>query len=119
MSQGKEKADGYRPLVHLHQLARDIVNGGDVIGINRMAQAKPVDDKSDAKQRGLVPEADEGPYPGTDIKNREKRIDQNEARLEIRRALVEKTFDRGKHPRILSLDVHMSSRKPGKAIRYA
>ena len=42
VAQRKHKADGNRALALLHELARDVVDGRNVVGIHRVAQAKAV-----------------------------------------------------------------------------
>ena len=41
MAEGEEQPDRHRPLVLLHQFARHVVDGRDVVGIDGVLQAKP------------------------------------------------------------------------------
>ena len=42
MSEGEEQPDGDRALTLLHQLARDVVDRGDVVGVDGVPQAEAV-----------------------------------------------------------------------------
>ena len=46
MPQGEEEADGHRALSILHQLARDVVDRGDVICVDRVPQAEAVGEQA-------------------------------------------------------------------------
>jgi hypothetical protein len=45
MAQRKEEPDSNWPLALLHQFARDIVDRGDVVGIDRIPQPKAASDE--------------------------------------------------------------------------
>ena len=63
MAEREEQADAERPLALLHQLARDIVDGGDVVGVDGMAQAEAVGEQRRAEQQRLVVEHRGTPTP--------------------------------------------------------
>ena len=50
MAQREEETDPDRPLAVLHELARDVVDRGDVIGVDRMPQAERVGQQRGAEQ---------------------------------------------------------------------
>jgi hypothetical protein len=58
MTEGKQEADGDRALALLHQLARHIIDCGDMIGIDGVAQPKTV-----GEQRGAQQTPDNGGRP--------------------------------------------------------
>src|SRR3977135_1698096 len=76
MAQREEQADAERPLALLHQLARDIVDGGDVIGVDGVAQAEAVGRR--AEQQRLVMEQQERPRPGVQVGRHEQSVDAEE-----------------------------------------
>src|ERR1700728_1878821 len=67
MAKRKEEADGDRPVPPVHQLARDIVDGGDVIGVDSMAQSETIGQESGPEQNRMVTEPYESPGPGAEI----------------------------------------------------
>ena len=50
MTERKEETDRDGSLAFLHQLARDVVDGRDVIGVHRVAQPEPVGQQRRAEQ---------------------------------------------------------------------
>ena len=54
MTERKEEPDADRALSLLHQLARDVVDRGDMIGINGVPQTEPVSQQCRAEIHGLV-----------------------------------------------------------------
>ena len=97
MPHGEEEADGDRALAVLHQLARHVVDGRDVIGVDGVPQAQAVDDQRNAQQGRLVVERGEGPEPGADVEDGEKRIDGDEPPFQVGAALVEEAFNGSEH----------------------
>ena len=57
------EADADRALALLHQLAGDVVDGGDVVGVHRVAQAEAVGQQRGAEQHRLVAEGQQRPGP--------------------------------------------------------
>ena len=61
MAEREEEADRDRPLALLHQLARDVVDGGDVIGVDGVAQRRscrrgaPCRAAPDSRERRAAP----------------------------------------------------------------
>jgi hypothetical protein len=78
MAQREEQADAERPLALLHQLARDIVDGGDVVGVDAVAQAEAVGEQRRAEQQRLVVEHQERPRPGGKIGRHQPSVDADE-----------------------------------------
>ena len=50
MSEREEQASGQRLLAVLHELAGDVVDGRDMVGINRVPQAEAVGQEARAEQ---------------------------------------------------------------------
>ncbi len=85
MAHGEEEADRDGPLAALHQLAGDVVDRRDMVGIDGVTQAEAVDDEGNAEQPGLGTERDERPDPGANVQKCERRVDQHEAPAQGRR----------------------------------
>ncbi len=78
MPESEEETHGDGHLTLLHQLAGDVVDGGDMVGIDRVAQTQPVNDQRDAEQLRLVREAGKGPEPGSDVQGGEEGVNRDE-----------------------------------------
>ena len=66
MAEREEQADGDRPLALLHEFARGIVDGGDMVGVDRVAQAEGIGEQAEPSRTGWSREGREGPDPGQD-----------------------------------------------------
>ena len=97
MTEGEEEADGDGPLALLHQLARDIVDGGDVIGIDRMAQAEAIGQQRRAEKHGMIVKGQERPEPRADIGQDQQAIEAEDAAPETRCLVAEKGEDGFQH----------------------
>lgn len=54
MAQGEEETNSVGSLAFLHVLARKVVDGGDMVGIDRVTQAEPTGQQCRAEQQRLV-----------------------------------------------------------------
>ena len=63
----KKKPDAERPLPILHQLARDVVDRRNVVGVDRVAQAESVREERRAEQQRVGVECAERPRPRGEI----------------------------------------------------
>ena len=63
MADGEEEADTDRALALLHQLAGDVVDGRDVVGVDGVAQAEAIGEQGGAQQDGLMAEYQQRPGP--------------------------------------------------------
>ena len=63
VAEREEEAGRDGPLVLLHELADDVVDGGDVVGVHRMADAENIGEKRGAQQRRAVREEKPRPSP--------------------------------------------------------
>ena len=107
VAEREEEADRDRPLALLHQLARDIVDRGDVIGIDRVAQAEAIGQQGRAEQNGVVMERHQRPGPGGDIGGDQDRVEARNPAPEIAGLVAE---DAGNHA------LHACPRKPAPAV---
>ena len=69
MSQREHEPHGDRPLAFLHQLASHIVDGGNMVGIDRMTKTKTVGQKRGAQQQRKMPEGQDSPEPRSAIEH--------------------------------------------------
>ena len=67
MADGKEETGGNRALALLHQLPRDVIDGGDVVGVYRMPEAEGVGERRGAEQGRAVAQHRERPGPGGQV----------------------------------------------------
>ena len=67
MAEREEQADCHRSLSLLHQLACDVVDGGDVIGIERVPQPERIGEHGCSDQHRLPRECGERPHPCENI----------------------------------------------------
>ena len=97
MAERKEEADRKRLLALLHQLAHDIVDGGDVVGIEGVAQAEHVGEERRAKEGRLVGERDPGPEPGRGVGGDQQRKGRQCFDFDARGPIVEwiRQYQRG------------------------
>ena len=84
MSEREIKADADRALALLHQLARDIVDGGDVIGVDRVPQAEGIGEQRRAQQHRLVMQRDERPQPDENIAADERAVERDQTTAQAR-----------------------------------
>src|ERR1700733_6257813 len=77
MSQSKEEADRDRTLALLHQLARDVVDRGNVVGIDGVTKPEAVGQHGGSDQNRLPRERDESPNPGGQIGKNQQAVDSD------------------------------------------
>src|SRR6202041_804035 len=78
MSQSKEEADRDRTLALLHQLARDVVDRGDVVGIDGVTKPEAIGQHGGSDQNRLPRERDESPDPGRQIGQNQQAVDSGD-----------------------------------------
>ena len=89
MAERKEEADADRPLALLHQLARDVVDRRDMIGVDRVAQAEGIGEQRRAEQHRLVVQGDERPEPDENIAADQNGVDGDQPAAQISAALIQ------------------------------
>ena len=82
MPECEEEADGNGPPALLHERAGDVVDGGDVVGIDRVPEPEAPGEKSRAEEERLPAERHERGDPGRDVEGGEKRVDAEDPALE-------------------------------------
>ncbi len=102
MAEREEEADADRALALLHQLAGDIVDGGDVIGVDRVAQAEAVGQQRRAQQHRMVVKGQERPEPGDHIGRDQESVESEDAAPETGCLVVEEG-EEGIHHSSLSI----------------
>ena len=75
MSERKEEAGKERPLVFLHQLAHDIVDRRDMVGVDRVPQSENVGEQGGAQERRPAGELGIGPNPNQHVESDQHGID--------------------------------------------
>ena len=77
MAERKKEADRDRPLALLHQLARHVVNGRDMIGVHRVAESEGVGQERRAQQNRMVMKGQQRPEPGPGVEADEQGIEED------------------------------------------
>jgi hypothetical protein len=95
MAEREPEAHRDRALALLHELARDIVDGGDVIGIDPVAQAKAPGERGGAQQQRLRAQGAQCPGPCRQIGEDQGGEQDEDAALE--RGAMEETGERDSH----------------------
>ena len=76
MADREPQPDCDRTLAVLHQLAGDVIDRRDMVGIDGMAQPERVGQRCRSEQQRIVAEAEIGPQPDRDIHQYQKRAEQ-------------------------------------------
>ena len=97
MAEREEKADADGALALLHQLARDVVDRGDVVGVDSMPEAKSIGEQGRAEQHGLVAQGRKRPEPGRDIRRDQEPVHADQATAQIGIAVGEEFGNHFKH----------------------
>ena len=67
MTKREEEAGGIGRLAFLHELSDDVVDRGNVVGVEGVPEAENICQQSGAKQRRTVGEGDPRPKPGCGV----------------------------------------------------
>lgn len=89
MPERKEKADRKGPPFVLHQLAHDIIDGRDMVGIEGVAQSERIGEDGSAHQHRPVGKADPSPKPGGYIGGDQDSVDDGSFASGVLRPIVE------------------------------
>ena len=90
VAEREHEADGDGALAFLHELARDVVDGGDVVGVDGVAQAEAVGEEGGAEQQRIVAEGDDGPEPCAGVEDEEQAVDADDLAAKISGSVVKK-----------------------------
>ena len=74
VAEGKEEAYRVRRFAFLHQLANDIVDGGDMVGVEGMPKPEHISQERRPEQDRPVSESVERPTPSRDIRRYKEAI---------------------------------------------
>ena len=91
MAEREEQADADRPLALLHQLARDVVDRRDMVGIDRVAKAERVGQERGADQHRIIAERDQRPNPRQNVGGDQHAVDAGELAANLRILIVEQS----------------------------
>jgi hypothetical protein len=87
----------------LHELARDVVNRSNVVGVYGVAQAETVCEQSRSQKKRVMVEGHRGPYPTSAIKEQEDAINGNHAAANVIGSITEDATYTGRgHPGLSS-----------------
>ncbi len=102
MPEREEQSDRNRPLAFLHQLAHDIVDGRNVVGIDGVAQSEHISEKCGAKERRPPGEGNDRPGPHRRVGGEQQTIDRYDFRTLIGRCVIDRAFRKlsTKYPRM-------------------
>ena len=79
VSEREEKSDGDGPPPFLHELAGDVVDRRDVVGVDRMAQPERVREQRRSEENRAIGKRDEGQHPARDVEGYQDGIDSYDA----------------------------------------
>ena len=89
VAERKEEADADRALALLHELARDVVDRRDMIGVDRVAQAERIGEQRRSEQDRPIAEGDERPEPDENIAADQHGVDSDQPAAQIGAALIQ------------------------------
>ena len=97
VAEGEHEADGDGALAFLHELAGDVVDGGDVVGVDGVAEAEAVGEEGGAEKDGEAVEGDDGPGPGAEVEDGEEGVDGEDLGAGVAGLVVEEGTQRRAH----------------------
>ena len=89
MAERKEEADADRALALLHELARDVVDRRDMVGVDRVAQAERIGQQRRSEQDRLTAKGNERPEPDENIAADQNGVDGDQPAAQISAALIQ------------------------------
>ena len=98
VAEGEHESDGDGALALLHELAGDVVDGGNVVGVDSVAQAEGVREEGGAEQDGIVVEGENGPEPGGSVEEEKKAVNADDLAADVVRVVVEEVVEGGHRP---------------------
>jgi hypothetical protein len=94
----REKQSGRdRPFAFLHQFADDVVDCGDVIGIDGVTQPEHICQQRGAEKRRMGRERDKGPGPDRRVEREQQEINGRDLAALMRRGIVERRSQMAEH----------------------
>ncbi|MNX92275.1 hypothetical protein D3C86_1244110 [compost metagenome] len=95
MPEREEEAHGDRIATLLHQLARDVVDGRDVVGIHGVAQPQRIGQHRRRHEDRLVAERDPGPQPCHDVGEDQERVERGDLAPAVGGLVIENAGEEG------------------------
>ena len=93
MTERKHESHSNRTLALLHQFARHVVDGGDVVGIHGMPQAKTIGKKRGPQQQRVLAKREDRPNPRGHIEDEQDAVDAGDLGAEIACGVVEQATE--------------------------
>lgn len=97
MAEREHKADRDGAFAFVHEFAGDVVDGGDVVCVYGVAEAKAVGEEGGAEEHGEAMEGNDGPGPRTEIEDGEDGIDREDLGSGVAGLVVEEGMQRRGH----------------------
>jgi hypothetical protein len=97
VTERKPKTDTDRTPAVLDEFARDIVNGGNVIGIDCVPHAQTIGEECGAEQRRMLATATERPRPGGEISDDQKPIEDGEPATQMGAVKAKHLYQQVRH----------------------
>jgi hypothetical protein len=97
VTEREQEADGDGAFAFVHQLAGDVVDGSDVIGVDGMAQAETVSEKGGAEEDWVMVKREDGPGPGPEVEDGEDSVDRENLGASVAGLVVEQRAQGGGH----------------------
>jgi hypothetical protein len=93
VAEGEHESDGDGALAFLHELAGDVVDGRDVVGIDGVAEAEGVGEEGGSEENGEVVEGGDGPEPCGGVDEDEERVDAGNLATDVVSVVVEEAAE--------------------------
>ena len=97
MTEREEEPDRDRTFALLHQLARDVVDRGNMIRINRVAQPETVREERRAQQHRAISEGNERIEPGGNVERDQETVDPDDLAAHVGAFVVEDPLEDREH----------------------
>ncbi len=93
MAEREHEPDRDRPFAFLHQLASDIVDGRNVVGVDGVAQAKAVSEERSPHQQRKMAKSESRPKPSGHIESKQNCINPDNFAAHVGGRVVEQTAE--------------------------
>ena len=89
MAEREEQANPHRAAAFLHQFAGHIVDRRDVIGVERVPQAKTIGERGRAEEDRIIVEGDNRPQPCGGVEDEQEDVDRDHFTPNVLTAVIE------------------------------
>ena len=97
MTERKEEADANRALALLHELAGDVVDRRDMVGVDRVPQAERIGEQRRSEQDRSIAQGDERPEPDENVAADQDGVDGDQPAAQIGAAFIQNFRDIRRH----------------------